>query len=70
MRAWSLCAVGALADDFLIARAAGVTHVINAPSPAATSSLALARMIVDGVCVAVAEGSLGRVSPVVRAFIR
>jgi hypothetical protein len=34
-------------DDFVISETAGVTHVRNAPSPAATSSLALARNLVD-----------------------
>jgi L-2-hydroxyglutarate oxidase LhgO len=38
---------GQLLDDFMISRTPGVTHVRNAPSPAATSSLALAREIVD-----------------------
>jgi len=38
---------GTLIDDFVISEAAGASHVRNAPSPAATSSLALARELVD-----------------------
>jgi (S)-2-hydroxyglutarate dehydrogenase len=38
---------GRLVDDFLIEQAPGVLHVVNAPSPAATASLALASHIVD-----------------------
>jgi hypothetical protein len=34
-------------DDFLIVHDQNVVHVQNAPSPAATSSLVIARMIVD-----------------------
>jgi (S)-2-hydroxyglutarate dehydrogenase len=38
---------GRLMDDFVISVTPGAIHVRNAPSPAATSSLALAREIVD-----------------------
>ena len=38
---------GTLVDDFRITHAAGVTSVRNAPSPAATSSLAIAEHVVD-----------------------
>lgn len=38
---------GSLVDDFRINNAGGVTSVRNAPSPAATSSLAIAEFIVD-----------------------
>ena len=37
----------ALIDDFVVSRTARALHVRNAPSPAATSSLPLARLIVD-----------------------
>lgn len=47
VRAQALAADGRLVDDFLIQRGEHVIHVQNAPSPAATSSLAIARMIVD-----------------------
>ena len=38
---------GTLLDDFLVERLGGCVHVRNAPSPAASSSLALARLIAD-----------------------
>ncbi|MCD6638472.1 MAG: L-2-hydroxyglutarate oxidase [Nocardioides sp.] len=38
---------GTLVDDFRITRSDGITAVRNAPSPAATSSLAIARHVVD-----------------------
>jgi hypothetical protein len=38
---------GTLLDDFVISQTPGATHVRNAPSPAATSSLALASELVD-----------------------
>jgi L-2-hydroxyglutarate oxidase LhgO len=47
VRAQALAENGILVDDFWLDRSARVTHVRNAPSPAATSSLALARSIVD-----------------------
>ncbi len=47
VRAQALSASGKLVDDFLIQRGENIVHVQNAPSPAATSSLVIARMIVD-----------------------
>jgi L-2-hydroxyglutarate oxidase LhgO len=47
VRAQALADDGKLVDDFLIDRAAGVLHVRNAPSPAATSSLVIGAMIAD-----------------------
>lgn len=48
VRAQSLTADGTLADDFLVdVQGPRLMHVRNAPSPGATSSLALARLIVD-----------------------
>ena len=38
---------GTLVDDFLFAQTARVLHVQNAPSPAATSSLAIAELVAD-----------------------
>jgi 2-hydroxyglutarate dehydrogenase len=38
---------GALYDDFAFAETGATLHVRNAPSPAATSSLAIARLIAD-----------------------
>ncbi len=47
VRAQAVARDGRLVDDFAISDTPGATHVRNAPSPAATSSLALAREIVD-----------------------
>lgn len=47
VRAQAVSRDGRLLDDFAISQTPGATHVRNAPSPAATSSLALAREIVD-----------------------
>ena len=47
VRAQALDLTGALVDDFKIKRAGNIVHVQNAPSPAATSSLVIARYIVD-----------------------
>jgi L-2-hydroxyglutarate oxidase len=47
VRAQAMHRDGSLVDDFLIERDGGVVHVLNAPSPAATSSLEIARHIVS-----------------------
>jgi L-2-hydroxyglutarate oxidase LhgO len=47
VRAQAVGRDGRLLDDFAISQTPGATHVRNAPSPAATSSLALARELVD-----------------------
>lgn len=47
IRAQALGRDGRLIDDFLVERIGAGVHVRNAPSPAATSSLALARLIAD-----------------------
>ena len=47
IRAQAVGRDGRLVDDFAIAQTPGATHVRNAPSPAATSSFALASRIVD-----------------------
>ena len=47
VRAQALGRDGRLVEDFLVERTGPAVHVRNAPSPAATSSLALARLIVD-----------------------
>ena len=49
VRAQALDARGELVDDFLLSSTPGALHVRNAPSPAATSSLALAREIAQRV---------------------
>jgi L-2-hydroxyglutarate oxidase len=43
IRAQCLNRSGALVDDFLIQQSAGVLHVLNAPSPAATASIVIGR---------------------------
>jgi L-2-hydroxyglutarate oxidase LhgO len=47
IRAQALASDGRLVDDFVIDQDGPIVHVRNAPSPAATSSLAIAQMIVD-----------------------
>jgi L-2-hydroxyglutarate oxidase len=46
VRAQAITPDGGLVDDFLIVTAPGQVHVLNAPSPAATSSLEIAKHIV------------------------
>ncbi|MGI5996016.1 MAG: L-2-hydroxyglutarate oxidase, partial [Saccharomonospora viridis] len=47
VRAQAVDRDGSLVDDFRIHQEDGVTTVRNAPSPAATSSLAIAEYVVD-----------------------
>jgi len=47
VRAQALTADGRLVDDFWFDYAENVVHVRNAPSPGATSSLAIAAHVVD-----------------------
>jgi (S)-2-hydroxyglutarate dehydrogenase len=47
IRAQALAPDGSLLDDFVFHESDGVVHVRNAPSPGATSSLAIARVIAD-----------------------
>jgi L-2-hydroxyglutarate oxidase LhgO len=47
IRAQALGRDGKLVDDFVVHRTERAIHVRNAPSPAATSSLSLARLIAD-----------------------
>jgi L-2-hydroxyglutarate oxidase LhgO len=47
VRAQALTDDGKLVDDFVVDKAAGVLHVRNAPSPAATSSLTIGAMVAD-----------------------
>ena len=49
VRAQAVGRDGALVDDFVFSHDNAVTHVRNAPSPAATSAFALAREVVDRV---------------------
>ena len=52
MRAQVVTKEGSLVDDFLIERDGAVAHVVNAPSPAATASLAIGEWIVRDLVVA------------------
>ncbi|MDV6012357.1 L-2-hydroxyglutarate oxidase [Haloechinothrix sp. LS1_15] len=47
VRAQALLPDGSLVDDFLIEQAPGQVHLLNAPSPAATSALEIARYVAD-----------------------
>lgn len=49
VRAQAVGRDGSLVDDFVFSHVQQVTHVRNAPSPAATSAFALAREIIDRV---------------------
>ena len=49
VRAQALASDGKLVDDFVVDSSGGVLHVRNAPSPAATASLAIGEMIADAV---------------------
>jgi 2-hydroxyglutarate dehydrogenase len=49
VRAQAVRRDGTLVDDFVLSATPRALHVRNAPSPAATSSLALARLIADRV---------------------
>jgi L-2-hydroxyglutarate oxidase len=49
IRAQALDRDGRLVDDFVVHRTERALHIRNAPSPAATSSLALAKLIADEV---------------------
>jgi L-2-hydroxyglutarate oxidase len=47
VRAQALRRDGSMVDDFLVERTARQVHVLNAPSPAATASMEIAKHIVD-----------------------
>jgi 2-hydroxyglutarate dehydrogenase len=47
IRAQALGRDGRLVDDFVFSETERALHVRNAPSPGATSSLAIARLVVD-----------------------
>jgi L-2-hydroxyglutarate oxidase LhgO len=47
VRAQAVAQTGAMVDDFAIGGSEKVIHVINAPSPAATSSLAIGRVLAE-----------------------
>ena len=47
VRAQAIATNGALVDDFVISVTGNTLHVLNAPSPGATASLAIGRLIVE-----------------------
>jgi L-2-hydroxyglutarate oxidase LhgO len=47
VRAQALARDGSLVDDFMLGGSERVLHVVNAPSPAATSSLAIGRVLAE-----------------------
>jgi len=47
VRAQAITDDGKFVDDFVIEETPGALHVLNAPSPAATSSLSLATFILE-----------------------
>jgi L-2-hydroxyglutarate oxidase LhgO len=49
VRAQAMTTDGKLVEDFCFEEAHGVLHVVNAPSPAATASLAIGRKIAGNV---------------------
>ncbi|MGH8259639.1 MAG: L-2-hydroxyglutarate oxidase [Steroidobacteraceae bacterium] len=49
IRAQAMLADGTLVHDFLLAETARMTHVLNAPSPAATAALPIGRMLAEKV---------------------
>ncbi len=59
VRAQAVGRDGALVDDFVISETPGALHVRNAPSPAATSSLALAGELADRVEASESWASVG-----------
>jgi len=50
VRAQVMTRTGELVDDFLLAEGPNSLHVVNAPSPAATSSLAIGRLVAARAC--------------------
>jgi L-2-hydroxyglutarate oxidase LhgO len=57
IRAQALAADGTLLDDFAFARSPRGVHVVNAPSPAATASLAIGEVVADELERAMAAGA-------------
>jgi L-2-hydroxyglutarate oxidase len=62
VRAQAVRPDGTLEDDFRIVATAGAIHVLNAPSPAATSALAIGRHVA-----ALADEAFGFARAVARA---
>lgn len=60
IRAQGVTADGGLVDDFLIDQGPDMIHVNNAPSPAATASLNIGRLITDQVAEKLRQAASGR----------
>jgi (S)-2-hydroxyglutarate dehydrogenase len=60
IRAQAMTPAGGLIDDFLIAGAPRMMHVLNAPSPAATASLAIGEELADRALRDLLDGAAGR----------
>jgi L-2-hydroxyglutarate oxidase len=60
VRAQAVGTDGRLIDDFFIQSAPGMLHVLNAPSPAATASLAIGREVADRLIASGSASSSGR----------
>jgi L-2-hydroxyglutarate oxidase LhgO len=60
VRAQAVGVDGRLIDDFFIQTGPDMLHVLNAPSPAATASLAIGRVVADCLIAPETASSLGR----------
>jgi L-2-hydroxyglutarate oxidase len=69
VRAQAVAADGRLIDDFYIQTAPGMVHVLNAPSPAATASLAIGREIADRILGQRASASSARMHAPTRSVV-
>jgi L-2-hydroxyglutarate oxidase len=63
VRAQAVGLDGRLIDDFHIQTAPGMIHVLNAPSPAATASLAIGREVANQILTMSADAPLRRADP-------
>jgi L-2-hydroxyglutarate oxidase len=63
VRAQAVGTDGRLIDDFFIQSGPGMLHVLNAPSPAATASLAIGREVADRLIASDPPSSVGRLAP-------
>jgi L-2-hydroxyglutarate oxidase len=69
VRAQAVAADGRLIDDFHIQTAPGMVHVLNAPSPAATASLAIGKEIADRILGQRASASSARMHAPARSVV-
>jgi L-2-hydroxyglutarate oxidase len=69
VRAQAVGRDGRLIDDFHIQTAPGMVHVLNAPSPAATASLAIGREIADRILGQSTTASSGWMNATIRSVV-